>query len=346
MNENRINNLLVIYLFDNKKLVILNILLLLLISLISITFINNLSLVFAEKSIENSQNNWTKYTNQTYGFTLEYPSSWIVKDYQQEDKKNEIFDLQIGQLTRNILDENFTGFFAFKSFGESAFGKIPIDDMNFITEIVKNTVKKIITTNYNLNLKIINNTQTHKLRDTDNEIGTFAFLGEQDQKNIIIITIVANHKGNTTAFFILGTLNQFENPKLVEIVTRILNSVKWSESDSNNNEEIGKSNNKLETTNPILKILEGAAIMGNPNYEPKELVVNKDSTIIVNNRDTMPHTVTNGEGGYDPNSGKIFDTSIINGGESAEIDTSSVDIGTYPYYCTVHPYMTGTLIIQ
>ena len=48
----------------------------------------------------------------------------------------------------------------------------------------------------------------------------------------------------------------------------------------------------------------------------------------------------------DPNSGKIFDTSIINGGDSAEIDTSNVDIGTYPYYCIVHPYMTGTLIIQ
>ena len=119
----------------------MHILLLLLISLILVFFINNSSLVLAEKPIENSSN-WTKYTNQTYGFTLEYPSAWVVKDYQQEDKQNEIFDLQIGQLTRNILDKNFTGFFAFKSFGELSFGKIPIDDMNFITEIVKNTVKK------------------------------------------------------------------------------------------------------------------------------------------------------------------------------------------------------------
>ena len=323
----------------------MHILLLLLISLILVFFINNSSLVLAEKPIGNSPSNWTKYTNQTYGFTLEYPSAWVVKDYQQEDKKNEIFDLQIGQLTRNILDKNFTGFFAFKSFGESSFGKIPIDNMNFITEIVKNRVEKIITNNYNLNLTIMNNTQTHKLRDTGEEIGTFAFLGDQDKKNIIIITIVANHKSNTIAFFILGTLNQFENPKLIQIVTHILNSIKWIESDSNNNEELDQPN-KLGTTNQILNILEGAAIMGNPNYQPKELVVNKDSTITVNNTDTMPHTVTYGEGGFDPNSGKIFDTRIINGGDSAEIDTSTVDIGTYPYYCMVHPYMTGTLIIQ
>jgi plastocyanin len=60
----------------------------------------------------------------------------------------------------------------------------------------------------------------------------------------------------------------------------------------------------------------------------------------------MPHTVTNGESGSDPNSGKLFDTSIINGGDSAEIDTSSVDAGAHPFYCMVHPYMTGSLTIE
>ena len=140
------------------------------------------SLVFAENLSENSLSNWTRYTNQTYGFTLEYPSSWIVKDYHQQDMKNEIFDLQIGPLTRNILDKNFTGFFGFKSFGESVFGKIPIDDMNTITEIVKNTIEKIITNDYNLHLTLINDTQIHTLTHTDEEIGTFVFLGEQGAK--------------------------------------------------------------------------------------------------------------------------------------------------------------------
>ena len=95
-----------------------------------------------------------------------------------------------------------------------------------------------------------------------------------------------------------------------------------------------------------LTILEGSSIQGNPDYDPDELKVKKGDKITVNNADTMPHTVTNGESGSDPNSGKLFDTSIINGGDSAELDTSTVDAGTHPYYCMVHPYMTGTLTIE
>jgi cytochrome c oxidase subunit 2 len=95
-----------------------------------------------------------------------------------------------------------------------------------------------------------------------------------------------------------------------------------------------------------LTILEGSSIQGNPDYDPDELKVKKGDKITVNNADTMPHTVTNGESGSDPNSGKLFDTSIINGGDSAEIDTSTVDAGTHPFYCMVHPYMTGTLTVE
>ena len=95
-----------------------------------------------------------------------------------------------------------------------------------------------------------------------------------------------------------------------------------------------------------LTILEGSSIQGTPDYDPDELTVKKGETILVDNVDTMPHTVTNGKSGSDPTSGKIFDTSIINGGDSAEMDTSTIDAGTYPYYCMVHPYMTGSLTIE
>jgi cytochrome c oxidase subunit II len=95
-----------------------------------------------------------------------------------------------------------------------------------------------------------------------------------------------------------------------------------------------------------LTILDGSSIQGTPDYDPDELTVKKGETILVDNVDTMPHTVTNGKSGSDPTSGKLFDTSIINGGDSAEMDTSTIDAGTHPYYCMVHPYMTGTLTVE
>src|SRR3712207_2044697 len=68
-------------------------------------------------------------------------------------------------------------------------------------------------------------------------------------------------------------------------------------------------------TDVTLTIPSGASVQGSADYEPDELTVTKGNTILVDNVDLMPHTVTNGAGPSDATSGKTFDTSIINGGE-------------------------------
>ncbi|HJS64518.1 MAG TPA: plastocyanin/azurin family copper-binding protein, partial [Nitrososphaeraceae archaeon] len=89
-----------------------------------------------------------------------------------------------------------------------------------------------------------------------------------------------------------------------------------------------------------------AATQGNPAYDPSDLTVKKGQTILVDNVDAMPHTVTNGAGPSDSTSGKIFDTSIMNAGEFKVLETADIDPAKYDYYCTVHPYMLGTLTVQ
>ena len=96
----------------------------------------------------------------------------------------------------------------------------------------------------------------------------------------------------------------------------------------------------------ILKIPQGASVQGNPSYDPGSLTVKVGDTIAVDNEDSTPHTVTNGKAATDPNMGKLFDTSIINAGDSGEIVTTDLQPGEYPYFCSVHPYMTGTLTVQ
>lgn len=95
-----------------------------------------------------------------------------------------------------------------------------------------------------------------------------------------------------------------------------------------------------------LTILQGASIQGSPDYDPDSLTVKKGDKITVTNKDTLPHTVTSGTGPQDPNNAKLFDTSIMEAGATADIATTNVDAGNHPYYCIVHPYMTGTLIVQ
>jgi cytochrome c oxidase subunit 2 len=42
----------------------------------------------------------------------------------------------------------------------------------------------------------------------------------------------------------------------------------------------------------------------------------------------------------------MFDTSIITPAASAQLATADIEAGEYDYHCTVHPFMTGTLIVE
>jgi plastocyanin len=96
---------------------------------------------------------------------------------------------------------------------------------------------------------------------------------------------------------------------------------------------------------PTINILEGAAVQGSPDYDPEALTAKKGDEVTVVNQDTVPHTVTSGTGSSDPNSAKSFDTSIINGGESATISLAQVEPGQYDYFCMIHPYMNGKITV-
>src|ERR687897_747893 len=114
----------------------------------------------------------------------------------------------------------------------------------------------------------------------------------------------------------------------------------------------GGGNQTAETTGGApaggltINILEGSSIQGSPDYDPEELTASAGAEVSVVNQDTLPHTVTSGTGPQDPNSAQLFDTSLINGGESATLSLAQVAAGQYDYYCIVHPYMTGKVVVQ
>jgi plastocyanin len=95
-----------------------------------------------------------------------------------------------------------------------------------------------------------------------------------------------------------------------------------------------------------LTIPVGASTPGNPSFDPVSLTAKKGDEIDVVNKDSSPHTVTSGKAPDAPDAGKQFDTSIINGGASARLMTANLQAGEYDFHCSVHPFMTGKIIVQ
>ncbi|HEX9678918.1 cupredoxin domain-containing protein [Nitrososphaera sp.] len=94
---------------------------------------------------------------------------------------------------------------------------------------------------------------------------------------------------------------------------------------------------------PTLTILLGSSVQGNPDYNPDPMTVTAGDVITVFNADNIPHTVTSGTGPSDPDTGALFDSSILNGGDTATINTAGLGAREYDYYCIIHSYMTGKL---
>jgi plastocyanin len=96
-----------------------------------------------------------------------------------------------------------------------------------------------------------------------------------------------------------------------------------------------------------ITILPGANVQGNPNFSPDNDKVPLTNKIVWVNKDTTPHTATSGTGASDPKSGKVFDTKIIANGQSSPLQHLAGEKAgdVVPYYCQIHPYMTGKITV-
>jgi plastocyanin len=68
------------------------------------------------------------------------------------------------------------------------------------------------------------------------------------------------------------------------------------------------------------------------------LTVPPGATVTVTNMDAAAHTVT-------ADKGKAFDAKVAGHGGTATLTAPSAP-GTYPYHCTYHPDMHGTLTVK
>ncbi|MGN6348148.1 MAG: cupredoxin domain-containing protein [Candidatus Nitrosocosmicus sp.] len=100
------------------------------------------------------------------------------------------------------------------------------------------------------------------------------------------------------------------------------------------------------TKKVTIDILKGASTQGNPAYGPTPAAATSDALVTWVNTDNVPHTATSGTGPDDPNSGKLFDSSIITPNAKYSVPASKLGKGDIPFYCTVHPYMHGKITVS
>ena len=74
----------------------------------------------------------------------------------------------------------------------------------------------------------------------------------------------------------------------------------------------------------------------NFSFAPQSITVPAGTKVTWKNRDEIPHTVVSTEG--------VFKSRVLDTDETFSFTFDKP--GTYPYFCSVHPKMTGTVIVQ
>ena len=101
-----------------------------------------------------------------------------------------------------------------------------------------------------------------------------------------------------------------------------------------------------EPTTAIVSLPVGSAVPGceetNECYLPYEITVSAGTTVSWINDDSAAHTVTSGT----VNAGVtgVFDSGLFMAGDVYEFTFN--EAGTFDYFCMVHPWMTGVVIVN
>jgi plastocyanin len=74
----------------------------------------------------------------------------------------------------------------------------------------------------------------------------------------------------------------------------------------------------------------------NFSFGPATLTVAVGTTVTWTNRDDIPHTVVSTD--------KVFKSKVLDTDEKFSFTFAKA--GTYPYFCSIHPKMTGSVVVQ
>ena len=81
---------------------------------------------------------------------------------------------------------------------------------------------------------------------------------------------------------------------------------------------------------------EAAVTIDNFNFTPATITIKSGTTVRWTNRDDIPHTVVADDKSF---KSKVLDT-------DEQFTYTFTKPGTYKYFCSIHPKMTGSVVVQ
>ena len=82
----------------------------------------------------------------------------------------------------------------------------------------------------------------------------------------------------------------------------------------------------------------------NECFTPYQVAIDPGGEVTWSNDDTAAHTVTSGTAKDGPD--EKFDSSLFMAGKTFSVKFDDYETGTYQYFCMVHPWMTGEVIVE
>ncbi len=105
----------------------------------------------------------------------------------------------------------------------------------------------------------------------------------------------------------------------------------------------GQTENEVDIQAGAGSSANAACVTTNNCFSPNPITVAPGTEVTWKNGDAVSHTVTSGKV-TDNSTGSLFDSGLIKKG--AEFKFTFANAGTFDYFCAVHPWMAGQVIVS
>ena len=87
---------------------------------------------------------------------------------------------------------------------------------------------------------------------------------------------------------------------------------------------------------PVARAEDATVKIDNFTFDPPQLTVKAGTTITWRNEDDIPHAIASAE--------RMFKSKALDTDDGYSFTFTQP--GTYAYFCSMHPHMTGTIVVQ